>query len=68
MIRVTCSFVYLAKLYQVHFGPIIQCRVRPVTKSSNDDDDDDDDNDDDDNDDDDNDTKEVSSRAIQYTE
>jgi len=55
MIRVTCSFVYLAKLYQVHIGPVIQCHVRPVTKSSNDDDDDDD-------------AKEVSSRAIKYTE
>jgi hypothetical protein len=43
MISVTCSFVYLTKLYQVHIGPIIQRRVRPVTKRSNDDDDDDDD-------------------------
>ena len=53
MIRVTCSFVYLATLYQVHIGPIIQCRVRQVTKLSDDDDDD---------------AKEVSSRATQYTE
>ena len=81
MIRVTCSFVYLAKLYKVHIGPIIQCHVRPVTKRSNDDDDDDDDGggggggDDDGgggggggDDDDDDDAKEVSSRAIQYTE
>ena len=55
MIRVTHSFVYLAKSYQVHIGPIIECRVRPVTKRSNDDEDDDD-------------AKEVSSRATQYAE
>ena len=51
MISVACSFVYLATLYQVNIRPIIQCRVRPVTKRSNDDD-----------------SKEVSSRAINYTE
>jgi len=58
MIRVTHSFVYLAKLYQVHIGPIIQCRVRPVTKRSNDEDDDGGGGF----------AKKVSSRAIQYAE
>jgi hypothetical protein len=57
MIHVTCSFVYLSTLYQVHIWSIIKCRVSPVTKLSDDNDDDDNIN-----------AKEVSSRAIQYTE